>query len=442
MKMAGKFLLVDKFREENPDFPSYIVDELEKCLPKDIGDSQLKKVLENVLEEYENSLVCENEAIGVITAQSVGEPSTQMTLNVFHFAGVASHSVEGLPRLIEILDLKKTVDNPQMRIYVNRKGVSEEEIRVCAEKIRETRLSDLSTSSEVNVEEKQVKIGLDLKAFKKLGVEGGSIISYLDKKIKKGASVDGKFLFLKGSSSASLKDLMGIKELALSSVVFGIKGIRDVSILTEGEFYVIVTQGIALNQVRGVEEFKDALIYCNNIDETFKVYGIEAARQVIIREIMEVVKSQGLSINERHVLLIADAMTYRGEPRGMTRHGIVAQKMNVLTKASFETPLRHLGKGALMNEVNDLNTITENVMTNQIVNVGTGIPKISVKKGEPGGLDVDEIAEERKESKSEKVEVEEVEMVEKKEVKKKSVKKEVKKKEAKKMEKKSSKKKK
>jgi DNA-directed RNA polymerase subunit A" len=93
---------------------------------------------------------------------------------------------------------------------------------------------------------------------------------------------------------------------------------------------------------------------------------------------MEVVKSQGLTINERHVLLIADVMTYYGEIKGMTRYGIVGNKQNVLTRASFETPLKHLAYGALQNEENYLNTITENVMTNQIVRVGTGIPRISV----------------------------------------------------------------
>ena len=94
---------------------------------------------------------------------------------------------------------------------------------------------------------------------------------------------------------------------------------------------------------------------------------------------MEVVNSQGLSVNERHVLLIADAMCYIGEPRGMTRYGIVADKLNVLTKASFETALKHISKGAVMNEINPLTSITENIMTNQMVNVGTGIPKIAVK---------------------------------------------------------------
>ena len=112
----------------------------------------------------------------------------------------------------------------------------------------------------------------------------------------------------------------------------------------------------------------------------YTAYGVEAAHQTIIREISEVVKSQGLSINERHILFIADVMTGSGEPRGMTRFGIVAEKQSVLTKASFETTLKYISKAALMNIEDKLSSITENVMTNQSINIGTGVVKISIKK--------------------------------------------------------------
>jgi DNA-directed RNA polymerase subunit A" len=131
-----------------------------------------------------------------------------------------------------------------------------------------------------------------------------------------------------------------------------------------------------------LEEVDSSRLYCNSPTEMYDNYGIEAARATIIREIEEVVKSQGLSINDRHVLMIADTMTHSGEIKGMTRFGIVADKLNVLTRASFETPLKHLSHGAIANEENKLTSITENIMTNQIVAVGTGIPKVKVKKKE------------------------------------------------------------
>jgi len=372
--------LIEEFRTANPDFPEYILDELLEIIPEKTKDADVKKIINNVNEEYNNSLISYNEAIGVITAQSVGAPSTQMTLNTFHFAGIASQSVEGLPRLIEILDAKKNLQGPMMKLYLKNKKTSENEFKLIGEKIKETKLLEFTLTTDIDLDEKLVKIELDVKKLKKLEIKLESLISFLDKKIKKSAEIENNFIIIKGKSTAVLKEIIAIKELALNSIVYGIKGIKDVSLLKENGEFMIVTQGSALKHILNMEEIDQSRVYSNDIFEMYENYGIEVARLTIINEMMEVVKSQGLSINERHVLLIADSMTFLGEVKGMTRYGIVADKLNVLTRASFETPLKHLSKGALMNEENKLSSITENVMTNQIINVGTGVPKISVKK--------------------------------------------------------------
>ena len=371
--------LIEEFAKENSEMPQYIISELKETIPSKTKESDVKKVLENVKKEYEDSLITSNEAIGVITAQSVGEPSTQMTLNTFHYAGVATQSVEGLPRLIEILDVKKTLEMPQMKIYFKDKFKNDAEVvKKIAAKIKETKLIEFAVQTDISVEENKVTIELNSKEFKKLNLDVESIISLLDRRIRKQSNLEDNVLTIAGEKTPSLKALMNIKELAMSSVIFGIKGIKDVTILKEEGEFMIVTNGISLKNVVGIEEIDDKRLYCNDIDSMYLVYGVEAARATIINEIMDVVKSQGLSINERHVLLIADVMTYTGEPRGMTRYGIVADKLNVLTRASFETALKHIARGALMNESNKLSSITENVMTNQMVNVGTGLPRVSV----------------------------------------------------------------
>lgn len=372
--------LLEEFRKENPEFPDYIVKEVEEFLPKNTKDAEVKKVLKNIVEEYERSQITPNEAVGVITAQSVGEPSTQMTLNTFHFAGVATQSVEGLPRLIEILDMKKTLEGPMMKIHLKKGNNTEEKLKIIANKIRETKLADFTSNVHIDTEEKLVRLDLNGKELKKFSIDTETLVSYLDKKIKKSSEIEGKVLTVKGTASAGLKDLMGLKELALNSIVYGIKGIKDVNLIKDGDEFMIITQGINLKQVANIEEIDHTRIYATDINEVHDSFGIEAARKVIINEIMEVVKSQGLSINERHVLLIADVMTFTGDPKGMTRYGVVADKLNVLTKASFETPLKHISKGAIMNEQNRLTSITENVMTNQMVYVGTGIPKVALKE--------------------------------------------------------------
>ena len=378
--------LMQSFMEQNPEFPEYILKEVEQELPKGVNDKQVEEILQNVKEEYEKSLISPYEAIGVITAQSVGERATQMTLNTFHFAGVATESVEGLPRIIEILDAKKNLEMPLMRLYLTKGSkATEDEVKKVASHIKETKLEEFVKETNIDVANTKVEITLDSKVMKEQKLASEDIVGLLDKKIKKSAQCEGNLLVVELSPTSGLKDLMGAKALALNSVVQGVKGIRDVTIVKEqsesGDTeFVIVTKGSALKHVVAIEEIDNSRIYSNDIDVVHSMFGIEAARNVIIKELMDVVESQGLSINERHVLLIADVMTYTGEPRGMTRYGIVADKANVLTKASFETALKHLSKGALLNERNYLSSITENVLTNQQVYVGTGFPKIAVDK--------------------------------------------------------------
>ena len=374
--MANK--VIEEFKKENPEFPLYILNEVEELLPKGTKDTAVKKVLVNVKDEYENSLISPNEAIGVITAQSVGEPATQMTLNTFHFAGVATQSVEGLPRIIEILDIKKTLEMPQMRIYL-KKVYNENKVKLIASKIKETKLSEFTKQVDIDLENIQVNIELDMKHLKKVKYDFDDLIPHLDKKVKKSAELEESLLIIKGTATSTLIDLMGMKENALNSIVYGIKGVKDISIVKEDEEYLILTHGIAVKQVLNIDEVDPSRFYCTSIVDMHANFGIEAARKTIIKEIMDVVESQGLSINERHVLLIADIMTYTGEPKGMTRFGVIADKLNVMTRASFETPLKHISKGALTNQSNKLSSITENVMTNQMVYVGTGMPKVAVK---------------------------------------------------------------
>ena len=113
--------------------------------------------------------------------------------------------------------------------------------------------------------------------------------------------------------------------------------------------------------------------------ETADVFGIEAARQTIIDEAVKVIENQGLDIDIRHVMFIADVMTTTGKIKGITRSGITSEKESVLARASFETPLVHLKNASLIGEVDELNSVVENVMLNQAVPLGTGLPGLLAK---------------------------------------------------------------
>ena len=120
-------------------------------------------------------------------------------------------------------------------------------------------------------------------------------------------------------------------------------------------------------------------IVSNDIKEISKVFGIEAARQTIIAEVYKVIETQGLDIDIRHIMLVADAICMSGKVKGITRFGIVKEKSSLLARASFETPIKHIIEGALVGEADNLSSVVENVMLNQPVPVGTGLPGLITK---------------------------------------------------------------
>ena len=113
--------------------------------------------------------------------------------------------------------------------------------------------------------------------------------------------------------------------------------------------------------------------------EIADVLGIEAARSAIIREAQGVISSQGLSVDVRHIMFLADVMTRGGQVRGITRTGITGEKESVLARASFETPLKHIINAGLIGERDDLSSVVENVILNQPIPVGTGLPGLVAK---------------------------------------------------------------
>src|SRR3990170_3092316 len=117
------------YKEYKDMIPSHLIEEVKESLPEKVNKTQLKKILEKVHDEYHTSLVEAGESVGLISAESIGEPGTQMTLNTFHFAGVSEFNVTlGLPRIIEILDGRKELESPMMEIYLKKPFASGKKI--------------------------------------------------------------------------------------------------------------------------------------------------------------------------------------------------------------------------------------------------------------------------------------------------------------------------
>ena len=109
-------------------------------------------LLEAVVLSYKQAIVAPGETVGMIAAQSIGEPTTQMTLNTFHFAGVASKSnvTRGLPRIEEILSLSENPKNPSLTIALNEQSAyDQDKAQRIMNMVEYTNLRQLVSSMEI-----------------------------------------------------------------------------------------------------------------------------------------------------------------------------------------------------------------------------------------------------------------------------------------------------
>jgi DNA-directed RNA polymerase subunit A" len=378
--------LVEEYKQK---LPEKLVDDLvAEAKSKKLTDKQLKKALEKLEEKYNYAKIECGEAIGIITAESFGEPSTQMTLRTFHFAGVAEMNVTlGLPRLIEIFDARKNPSTPAMQIFLKAPYNKEEKhLEKIISKIKGVKLGEILTEISINILRSQVEFKPNAKRMRELGISEEDLNKGLKDLGKLGEfSKEGNIYIVKPKNKeAGLPVVFTIKEKIKDIRVKGIKGIEDVLPKKEGKEIMLLASGRNLVEVMSLAEVDTTRTTSNDIFEVAKVLGIEAARQAISNEATAVIRDQGLPIDKRHIMLISDLMTKSAVIRGITRSGITSEKESVLARASFETPIRHLINASLKGELDHLNSVVENVMLNQPVPVGTGLPSLVTKSKKDG----------------------------------------------------------
>ncbi len=358
--------------------PNKLLNEVEENTPSGLSPAKKKKVIEAVYKEYQKSLAEPGESVGILSAESIGEPSTQMTLNTFHLAGVSEVNVTtGLPRIIEVLDGRKTISTETMNIYLNEPHNKGEDITKIAAQLKETAFESFINEIDINISSATLTITLDNAKVKEAELDMKKILKLLEKAFKgyKFSEEKGK-IHIKPSKEENINELYKLKEKVKEVFVHGIKGLKQVIPVKREKEYVILTAGTNLKEVMKLEFVDITRTVSNHLFEVEKHFGIEAARQLIIDEINKVLDSQGIPIDVRHILLVADTMTTSGHVLGINRYGIVKEKPSVLARASFETPIKHLISAALSGERDNLNSVIENVMMNQPIPVGTGLPSL------------------------------------------------------------------
>jgi len=373
---------MEKLLEEyEGKLPKKVIDDIRGYLGE-LNKTQLKKVLEKAVEEYESMRIQPGEAVGLVGAQSVGEPGTQMTLNTFHFAGVSEMNVTmGLPRIIEVLDASKTISTPMMEVYLQKPYSLGKDIKDIATNIKETILEEAVDEISVDISKLSIEV---IPNSDRMNVLNLSIqkISKLINENTKGFSVKtgtDKITVSPRGKNDGLNEVFKMKEKLKTLYISGIKGIKQVLPVKRGDEFVIVTSGTNLKEVIKKDYVDPYRTFSNDVHEIKNVLGIEAARQTIINELTNIMDVQGLDVDVRHILLIADMMCATGSLMGITRYGVVSRKSSVLARASFETPIKHVITASLMGDTDPLRSVIENVMINQPVPLGTGLTKLVAK---------------------------------------------------------------
>jgi DNA-directed RNA polymerase subunit A" len=356
---------------------------------KAVSEDQFNCIVEAVISEYERTRIEACEAVGIVAAQSIGEPGTQMTMRTFHYAGVAEINVTlGLPRLIEIMDARKEPSTPTMTIYLrpefrgNRDRAREVSWQIEAAPLHE--FADITT----DMENMQVVAQLIIAQCEKRKISPATIMENAPKKIRERRHYrdfeheadEGKAqIRFFPKDTESYQNLFQLADHVRNVIVQGITDIVRVVVRKEGEEYVLYTEGSNLKDVFEVDGVDISRTRSNNISETADILGIEAARNAIIHEALSTLNEQGIHVDVRHIMLVADMMCMDGEVKQIGRHGIAGEKESVLSRAAFEVTVNHLLDAAIANEVDELNGVTENIIVGQPIQLGTGDVKLIAK---------------------------------------------------------------
>lgn len=366
----------------NLPLPEKIVSNLLGELNKTkVTKKQLDIIIERILAAYEHSKIPACEAAGVVSAQSIGEPGTQMTMRTFHYAGVAEINVTlGLPRLIEIVDARKNPSTPMMTIFLEKDYAHDrDKARDLAWKIEATYITALGSMS-TDITEMKIIIELNKKALSQRSISVEELAGKIEEEL--GVPVqttDNTLMF--GPEEPSYRQLLQLGKQLQTITLKGIKGIKRVVIRKEdsGE-YVLYTEGSELKLVLSIEGVDATRTRTNNVNEIYEVMGIEAGRAALIHEATETLNEQGLTVDIRHIMLVADIMTVDGEVKSIGRHGISGEKASVLARAAFEVTVNHLLDSGIAGDIDELRGVTENVIVGQPIRLGTGNVKLISRK--------------------------------------------------------------
>jgi len=407
-------------------------------------------LVENFAHKYQESLVNPSEMVGVVAAQSIGEPSTQLTLNTFHSAGIASASkiVRGVPRIKELLSVSKNIKAPSLTVYLRPEYREKYETAQRAmNSVQMTNIKDMVISSRIYYEPDPqttdvqqdtgfmrayarfqeidptcaeitspwvLRFELDHAKMLEFGLDANDVhlalTMYCDDKVHCVFSDDNNehMVFrirLTGNAITDVvTELKGLEFNIMEKIIIsGISKIKKASInkkkskvlskdsifkvYEDFEEHVLETDGTNLVDVLGNKYVDNTRTISNDIMEIYETLGVEAARQALYNEIKDIL-NDSTSVNHRHIALLVDTMTCKGYLLSIDRHGINRSDIGPLAKCSFEETSDILIKAGIFGERDKITGVSANIILGQIAQCGTGDSKISMDTDAIGRLQV------------------------------------------------------
>ena len=401
-------------------------------------------VIGEIESRFSRAAVNPGEMVGVLAAQSIGEPATQMTLNTFHFAGVSSKNITlGVPRLKEILNVAKNIKTPSMTVYQEEGSTgNQDSAKLLRSAVEHTTLRSVTETTEIyydpdiqstvieadrdmvesyfilpggDVEDqfRQSRWLLRIILGRRALLDKGLTVQDVGNKIKENYAKDLAVIFsddnadeqvvrirmiqdhAKGEEDDDLEEDLMLKRLEAhildTLTLRGVPGIERAFLNTRTKFryaedgamvmakddplckeWFLDTSGSALGQVLTIPGVDTKRTYSNSFIEIFDVFGIEATRSALMKELTQVLAFDGSYVNHRHLALLVDVMTARGHLMAITRHGINRADTGALMRCSFEETVEILLEAAACGELDDCRGVSENVMLGQLAPLGTG----------------------------------------------------------------------
>jgi DNA-directed RNA polymerase subunit A" len=367
--------MVKMLEKKNQMLPRSVLTEISSRLEGvEIPEKLMDKILDLTVERFQSHIVDPNESVGILAAQSIGEPGTQMTMRTFHYAGVAEMNVTlGLPRLIEIVDARRVPSTPIMEIHLEESVQDElDNVREIASNIERTILIDIA-DVDTDINNMEVLVKLERKKMERKSITPEEVLRKINKSkgVKGLAEMRDQNIVIK-CDEPSYKKLQRISEDTKACPIKGVEGIQRAVIRRVSGHYVIYTEGSNLEKVLEIAHVDKKRTSTNSILEIYEALGVEAARNAIVNEASRTLDEQGLTVDIRHIMLVADLMTNDGDVKAIGRHGISGRKSSVLARAAFEITSTHLLRAGITGEVDTLEGVVENIIVGQPVTVGTG----------------------------------------------------------------------